>query len=64
MAKLKPIGEGSMADEYGYDFELLVSWLEDISAKEQETAEKNPRYAKRADKLDTAVCMLQELMEE
>ena len=61
--KLDAVGEGSKADEWGYDFDLLVGWLEDIKESENDKADEDERYRQRAEKLEEAVCMLQDLQE-
>lgn len=61
--KLKPIGEGSYAESHGYDFELLMSWLESIRDEEIEKAEEKPAYEKRADAFSDAVDRLNEISE-
>ena len=58
---LDPIGKGSSADDLGYDFDLLVGWLEDIKESENDKADEDERYRQRAEKLEEAVCALQNL---
>jgi hypothetical protein len=53
--KLKPVGSGSDAEEYGYRFDLLLSWLESIRDHELELSESKPQYTERAEKLSDAV---------
>ena len=64
MKRLKPIGSRSMADEHGYSFDLLVSWLEDIRDSELELADERPAYKKRAHKLSDLVDELSSMSEE
>lgn len=59
--KLKPIGSGSDAENYGYTFSLLISWLSDIRDHELEVAEGKPRYQKRAYKLSDLVDELESM---
>lgn len=61
MMPLSPIGKGSSADDNGYNFDLLLGWLESIRDSELEKAETKPAYRKRADKLSDLVDGLQDL---
>ncbi len=58
---ISKIGKGSMAEEHGYSFDLLLGWLEDISSSELEKAETKPRYEKRAHMLEDALEILRKL---
>lgn len=59
--KLHPIGTGSTAEEVGYDFELLLGWLENVRHHELERCETKPRYQVRAHALSDLVDGLSQL---
>ena len=57
-------GANSMADEHGYDLDLLTGWIENLVDQESENIEKLPKkYAKRLEKVEDALQLLTEALE-
>jgi len=59
--KLKPVGEGSAAEEAGYTLAVIISWLEDIAMHEEDR--KGKAYEARAARLAYIVAELNDMDE-
>lgn len=64
---LKPFGDGGTAHRMGYTLPMLTGWIESMAHDEEEEAEKasaNGRIAKRFNKVQDALQLLNEACEE